>query len=284
MMRVFALLVVMLALASSPLLLGCGGTTVTTDQSVTAGAGGMTLDTGTSTGGADGYVYVPTMGVSSRQASYIIQKAPPDAQHAGAGLQVQCTHLGGTGSRQVSTTTDGYGYFLFLDLAPGTYRISVGDGTVDVTVTLGAVVHPDGSQDALPAGFRALFVDLASEVSNWEQLREYLKDVNWIRVGFTSDNLDETALQFNLYMGDLPSGGIVAGPRTAALIHDLNLPNGLHTFALGDINITMTQTIKDLVFGGRFWLYGWVTPAPTSPVTISNIEVQLNLKIGQEIL
>jgi hypothetical protein len=251
----------------------------------------MTVDPAASTdGGTDGYVYIPTMSPAARQASAIIsaEPTPSGGYKAAAEVLVSCAPLAGGQSRQaLTTTTDAYGYFLFIDLTAGTYMISVTGATpVNVTVVAGSLTHPDGKQSVLPPGFRAIFVDL-SVMGSWPQLREMLKDVNWIRVGFTSDNPNATALAFNLYMGDVPSGEIVSGPRTAALIQDLPLPSGAdnpHTFNLGDINIAMTQQIKDLVFGGRFWLYGWVEPAPTSPVIISDIQVRLSLKIGQDIL
>ncbi len=280
-------LVVLAAFFLAAFVIGCGAS-VTTDQEVQTSAGSMTVDPAASTdGGTDGYVYIPTMSPAGRQASAIIsaEPTPPEGYQAAAGVLVSCAPLAGGQSRQaLTTTTDAYGYFLFIDLTAGTYMISVTGATpVNVTVVAGSLTHPDGEQSVLPPGFRAIFVDL-SVMESWPQLREMLKDVNWIQVGFTSDNPNATALAFNLYMGDVPQGEIVAGPRNAALIQELSLPTESHTFNLGDINISMTQQIKDLVFGGRFWLYGWVEPAPTSPVIISNIQVRLSLKIGQDIL
>ncbi len=292
MMRIFMGLCALLVLAPGLLLSGCGGATVTTDQTVTATAGGMTLDAGTSSGAADGYVYVPTMGLSRQPIIISPDPEPPDAQHmAAVGAQVTCSPLVGGGSRQVdSTTTDGAGYYLFTDLAPGYYQITVTVGeqslTIDIVVQAGYVTHANLAPTVgYFAGFRAIFVDLTT-LEAWPEIRPYLMDVNWMRLGFTSNNPDG-AFTLNVYMsarGDLRPEQLATAADTVRLIRDLGVPTGTHTFALGDLSISMTQEIKDLIFAGRFWLYGVVTPAASANVTISSIQVQMNLKVGQEVL
>ena len=297
-MRLIALASTLAVLVVLPLLLGCAAS-VSTQEEVTVNAGGMTLDSGTSSGAADGYVYVPGPAAFRQEPIQVSSSPePPPGYVPAVGAEVTISDAVVASRLTRTITTDAFGYYLFLGLPTGSYQVTIVaivDGnpeqvTFSISVTAGSITHADGEPaSANLRGFYAIFIDLPSKVDNWEtEVRPRLTNVNSIDLGFNYVNSGAPAV-ITIYMsarGDLTPADFASSlpPNTTALISALSIPSGSGSFALGQVPVNLDQNAEDLIFDGRFWLYGLVTSAGTPSISLSSIQVRLDVTLEEEIL
>jgi len=283
----FALILPLLLLLSA-----CGG--VTTTAPVNQPVTGIDLAADTTTGTADGYVYIPVSSSRSRliPGDIVISTSATPALGFKAAVPATVEISSPSGRSPDSTQTNSRGYYAFLRVTPGNYNLvvtvkvnaeDVSTSPIPIVIALESITHGTDAPVAhgpFP-GFTVKHVDLSTN-HTWQDNHDRIESIEDIQVSFTATNNAAQPATLDLFVSQ-------TGALTPVTVVDTaQVPRAYHiySFALpvGTNDIpsnpgTNQQTFRNQVLTGNFFLYLKVDPPQGESFTISNLILSLKLKI-----